>query len=144
MQDKIPRTQYPYRYSDLGFMMFKEMAEKLLNQPMDEFLNQNLWEPLGAYTTGFNPLDRFSELRIAPTEIDKIYRRSMVVGTVHDERAAMMGGVSGHAGLFSTANDLAKVGQMLLQQGHYGGTVFSNLKQFVTLHRNSSWIAGED
>ncbi|MEJ0056363.1 MAG: serine hydrolase [Bacteroidota bacterium] len=117
MQDKIPRTQYPYRYSDLGFMMMKEMAEKILNQPLDEFLHQNLYEPLGAYTTGFNPLDRFPESRIAPTEVDKIYRRSVVTGTVHDERAAMMGGVSGHAGLFSTGDDLAKVGQMLLQEG---------------------------
>jgi len=147
MQDKIPRTQFQYKYSDLGFMMFKEMSEKLLNQPMDEFLSQNLWEPLGAYTTGFNPLDRFSELRIAPTEIDKIYRRSLVVGTVHDERAAMLGGVSGHAGLFSTANDLAKVGQMLLQQGHYGGTVFFKpetirhftSKQFVDSRRGLGW-----
>ncbi|CAN5412171.1 glycoside hydrolase family 3 N-terminal domain-containing protein [soil metagenome] len=147
MQDKIPRTQFPYKYSDLGFMMFKEMAERLLNQPMDEFLNQNLWEPLGAYTTGFNPLDRFPEPRIAPTEIDKIYRRSIVAGTVHDERAAMMGGVSGHAGLFSTANDLAKVGQMLLQEGRYGGTIFFKpetiryftAKQFIDSRRGLGW-----
>ncbi len=147
MQDKIPRTQFPYKYSDLGFMMLKEMAEKVLNQPLDEFLHQNLYEPLGAYTTGFNPLERFPEQRIAPTEIDKIYRRSIVVGTVHDERAAMMGGVSGHAGLFSTANDLAKLGQMLLQEGTYGGTVFFKpetiryftAKQFMDSRRGLGW-----
>ena len=147
MQEKPPRTPYAYRYSDLGFMMLKQMAEKLLNQPLDEFLHQNLYGPLGAYTTGFNPLDRFPMERIAPTEEDKIYRRSTVIGTVHDERAAMMGGVSGHAGLFSTANDLAKVGQMLLQEGSYGGTTFLRpetirsftAKQFSDSRRGLGW-----
>jgi beta-N-acetylhexosaminidase len=121
MADKPSRTPYSYKYSDLGFLILQRMAEKILNQPMDDFLAQNLYEPLGAYTTGFNPLSRFSKRRIAPTEDDKIYRKSFVSGTVHDERAAMLGGVAGHAGLFSTANDLAKLGQMLLQEGSYGG-----------------------
>ena len=124
MQDKPPRTPYAYRYSDLGFMMLKQIAEKILNQPLEDFLHQNFYEPLGAYTTGFNPLNRFPPEDIAPTEEDKIYRKSLVAGTVHDERAAMMGGVSGHAGLFSTANDLVKLGQMLLQGGSYGGNTF--------------------
>ena len=119
--EKPPRTPYAYRYSDLGFMILQRLAEKILNQPLDEFMAQNFYEPLGANTTGFNPLTRFPKEEIAPTEEDKIYRRATVVGTVHDERAAMMGGVSGHAGLFSNANDLAKLGQMLLQEGKYGG-----------------------
>ncbi len=147
MQDKPPRTPYSYRYSDLGFMMLKHMAQTLLHQPMNEFLQQNLYGPLGAYSTGFNPLDRFPAQRIAPTEEDKIYRRSTVIGTVHDERAAMMGGISGHAGLFSTANDLAKVGQMLLQEGNYGGTTFYKpetvrsftTKQFSDSRRGLGW-----
>lgn len=121
MIDKPARTPYSYKYSDFGFLILQRLAETVLNQPMDEFLAQNLYEPLGAYTTGFNPLTRFNKQLIAPTEDDKIYRKSFVSGTVHDERAAMMGGVAGHAGLFSTANDLAKVGQMLLQEGSYGG-----------------------
>lgn len=121
MNEKPARTPYAYKYSDFGFLILQRLAEKLLNQPMDDFLGQNLYEPLGAYTTGFNPLTRFQQQRIAPTEDDKIYRKSFVSGTVHDERAAMMGGVAGHAGLFSNANDLAKVGQMLLQEGRYGG-----------------------
>ncbi|HEY3402503.1 MAG TPA: serine hydrolase [Ohtaekwangia sp.] len=121
MQDKIPRTGYTYRYSDLGFMILLRLAERVLNQPLEDFLQQNFYEPLGASTTGFTPLNHFQSQRIAPTEFDKIYRKSLVQGTVHDERAAMMGGVSGHAGLFSTANDLAKLGQMLLQNGYYGG-----------------------
>ncbi len=147
MQEKPPRTPFPYRYSDLGFMMFKEMAERILQKPLDEFVQQNFYGPLGAYTTGFNPLKRFSVELIAPTEIDKIYRKEMVVGTVHDERAAMMGGVSGHAGLFSTANDLAKLGQMLLQEGHYGGVTYFNpetirlftAKQFEESRRGLGW-----
>ena len=147
MQDKPARTPFDYRYSDLGFMILKQLAEKILNQPIDDFLHQNMYEPLGAYTTGFNPLDRFPAQQIAPTEDDKIYRKSTVLGTVHDERAAMMGGVSGHAGLFSTANDLAKLGQMLVQKGHYGGhtyfkpqtvELFSN-KQFEKSRRGLGW-----
>jgi CubicO group peptidase (beta-lactamase class C family) len=121
MVEKPARTPYSYKYSDFGFLILQRLAETLLNQPMDDFLTQNIYEPLGAYSTGFNPLIRFPKQRIAPTEDDKIYRKSFVSGTVHDERAAMMGGVAGHAGLFSNANDLAKVGQMLLQGGHYGG-----------------------
>ena len=147
MQEKPLRTPYSYRYSDLGFMMLKHMAEKLLKKRLDEFLQENLYGPLGAYTTGFNPLDRFPNRRIAPTEEDKIYRRSTVIGTVHDERAAMMGGISGHAGLFSTANDLAKVGQMLLQEGNYGGVTYYKpetvrsftAKQFSDSRRGLGW-----
>jgi beta-N-acetylhexosaminidase len=122
--DKPARTPYSYKYSDFGFLILQRIAETLLNQPMDDFLAQNLYEPLGAYTTGFTPLTRFPQQSIAPTEDDKIYRKSFVSGTVHDERAAMLGGVAGHAGLFSTANDLAKVGQMLLQEGSYGGVQY--------------------
>ncbi len=121
MIDKPIRTAYGYRYSDLGFMMLKTLAERMLNQPISDFLQQNLYEPLGASTTGFLPLQHFAKERLAPTEKDTIFRKSLVLGTVHDERAAMMGGISGHAGLFSTGNDLLKLGQMLLQNGSYGG-----------------------
>src|SRR5690606_6652443 len=121
MQSKPPRTPSGYLYSDLGFLLMQRLAEKVFTQPLDEFLAQNLYEPLGAYTTGFTPLRRFSVQQIAPTEDDKIYRKTHIAGTVHDERAAMMGGVAGHAGLFSNATDLAKLGQMWLQGGTYGG-----------------------
>ncbi|MDH4298556.1 MAG: serine hydrolase, partial [Cyclobacteriaceae bacterium] len=96
---------------------------------------------------GFTPLKNFSQGLIAPTEDDKIYRKIRVVGTVHDERAAMMGGVAGHAGLFSDANDLAKLGQMLLQEGQYGGVryykpetvrLFTD-KQFEESRRGLGW-----
>lgn len=145
--EKPVRTPYPYKYSDLGFLILQHLAEKILNQPIDDFLQQNLYEPLGAYTTGFTPLSRFPRQFIAPTEDDKIYRRTFVVGTVHDERAAMMGGVAGHAGLFSNANDLAKLAQMLLQEGYYGGyqyykpetvRLFTD-RQFETSRRGIGW-----
>jgi CubicO group peptidase (beta-lactamase class C family) len=147
MNEKPARTPYSFKYSDLGFMILQHIAERLLNQPMDDFLQQNLYEPLGATTLGFNPLTRFEQSRIAPTEDDKIYRRTSVAGTVHDERAAMLGGVSGHAGLFGTANDMGKLCQMWLQNGSYGGyqyfkpetiRLFTGRK-FKTSHRGIGW-----
>ncbi|MDH4058357.1 MAG: serine hydrolase, partial [Cyclobacteriaceae bacterium] len=120
MLDKPERTPFTLRYSDIGFWILHRLSEKLLNQPMEDFLWQNLYEPLGATSTGYLPLNRFNSSIIAPTEYDNIFRKSMIVGTVHDERAAMMGGVAGHAGLFGNAHDVAKLGQMLLQKGYYG------------------------
>jgi beta-N-acetylhexosaminidase len=147
MNERPPRTPYTYKYSDLGFMMMQFLSERLLNQPMEEFLLQNFYEPLGAYTTGYTPLSHFPSQMIAPTEEDKVYRKTLVLGTVHDERAAMMGGVAGHAGLFSNASDLAKLGQMLLQEGYYGGvryykpeTVrYFTHKQFEKSRRGLGW-----
>jgi beta-N-acetylhexosaminidase len=147
LQNKPPRTPYSYQYSDLGFLLFQRLAEKIFNQPVDEFLSQNLYEPLGAYTTGFTPLKRFPAQQIAPTEDDKIYRKTHIAGTVHDERAAMMGGVAGHAGLFSNSTDLAKLGQMWLQKGSYGGYQYYKpetvelftAKQFDHSRRGLGW-----
>ncbi|MCB0494045.1 MAG: serine hydrolase [Cyclobacteriaceae bacterium] len=124
IREKKPKTPYDYTYSDMGFYMMQRLAERMLNQPMQDFLSQNIYEPMGATTTGFLPLERFPESQIAPTEIDEKFRGSMLVGYVHDQGAAMHGGVAGHAGLFSNANDLAKLGQMWLQKGSYGGQQF--------------------
>ncbi|HRJ29588.1 MAG TPA: serine hydrolase [Cyclobacteriaceae bacterium] len=147
MIEKPARIPYTLRYSDIGFWLLHRLSEKMLNQPMDDFLWQNLYEPIGAYTTGYTPLSRFPVSRIAPTEYDKIFRKDMIHGTVHDERAAMMGGVAGHAGLFSTAQDVAKLGQMLLQKGYYGGHQYLKpetvelftAKQFETSRRGLGW-----
>ncbi|HZY81643.1 MAG TPA: serine hydrolase [Cyclobacteriaceae bacterium] len=147
MTDRSSRTPYPYRYSDMASMLFQFMVEGLVNQPMDEFLQDHFYEPLGAETLGFKPLERFDLSRVAPTEIDTIFRKRLVHGTVHDERAAMLGGVAGHAGLFGNANDLAKVGQMLLNGGTYGGVRFFkpetvNLftsKQYDNSRRGLGW-----
>lgn len=115
---------YPYKYSDLGFYMLQVLAERMLNQPIDEFMSQNFYEPMGMSTMGYNPLCKLPLNRIVPTEIDYKYRGGLVWGNVHDPTAAMKGGVAGHAGLFSNATDLAKFGQMQLNKGIYGDMVF--------------------
>jgi CubicO group peptidase (beta-lactamase class C family)/beta-glucosidase-like glycosyl hydrolase len=124
VRDKTLRTPFDYRYSDMGFYILQHLAEKKLNQPMQDFLYQNLYEPIGASTTGYLPLNKFPPDQIAPTEADMQFRKSTLIGYVHDQGAAMHGGIAGHAGLFSSANDLAKLGQMWLQGGSYGGTRF--------------------
>jgi CubicO group peptidase (beta-lactamase class C family) len=131
----------------MGFYIGQHLAERMLNQPMEDFLDQNLYEPLGASTLGFLPLLKFPIHQIAPTENDKHFRKALLIGTVHDQGAAMQGGVAGHAGLFSNANDLAKLGQMLLQEGYYGGTRyyrpetvrFFTQKQFENSRRGLGW-----
>lgn len=147
IREKPARTPYDYRYSDMGFYILHRLAEKLLNQPMEDFLWQNLYEPLGAYTTGYLPLLRFPLHEIAPTEFDNVFRKSLLIGTVHDQGAAMLGGIAGHAGLFSNATGLAKLGQMLLQEGNYGGIQFYKpetvrlftQQQFETNRRGLGW-----
>lgn len=144
---KTDRTPYTYRYSDMAFYIMQHMAEKLLNQPLEDFLEQNIYEPIGAYTTGYLPLRRFPESQIAPTENDKSWRRSELTGYVHDQGAALYGGIAGHAGLFSTANDLAKLGQMWLNGGTYGGQRFFKKetidlftrKQYENSRRGLGW-----
>jgi len=110
-----------YVYSDFSFMLYPYYVQRATSQPFDQFLAQEIYGPLGATTLGFNPERRFPRQRIAPTEYDSVFRHALVHGTVHDENAAMLGGVSGHAGLFGNANDLAKLVQMYLWQGRYGG-----------------------
>jgi beta-glucosidase-like glycosyl hydrolase/CubicO group peptidase (beta-lactamase class C family) len=110
-----------YKYSDLGFYMMPRIIESLVNEPFDEYVDMTFYKPLGLSTMGFLPRQRFPLDRIVPTEDDKIFRGQLVHGDVHDPGAAMMGGVSGHAGLFSDANDLGVIGQMLLNKGTYGG-----------------------
>ena len=115
------KPTYNYRYSDLGFYMLHRFIEKVTDQPLDEFLAQNIYDPLGLPTLRYRPLCQFSQDDIAPTEDDTHFRNTLIQGTVHDEGAALSGGVAGHAGLFSTANDLAILMQMNLQEGYYGG-----------------------
>jgi len=116
--------KYGYLYSDLGFLTLQRVVEKISGLPLDTFVSTNIYEPLGLSYTGFNPLKRFSEKQIAPTEQDYRFRSQLIQGTVHDQMAAVVGGVSGHAGLFSTATDLAVIFQMNLWKGKYGGKQF--------------------
>jgi beta-N-acetylhexosaminidase len=115
------KGKYPVEYSDLSFIIMKRLSEKLLQEPLERFLQDNFYRPLGLGSMTYNPLQRFPKSCIAPTENDTYYRREQLQGSVHDQTAALVGGVGGHAGLFATANDLAVLMQMNLQNGRYGG-----------------------
>lgn len=110
-----------YEYSDLSFYFMQIMVERWSGMRLDEYASKNIFAPLGAYTVGFNPLNRFPKSRIIPTENDTLWRKQLLRGYVHDQGAAMCGGVAGHAGVFANANDLGKVMQMYLNKGTYGG-----------------------
>ena len=120
------RDNHEYKYSDLGFYYLMKMVESVTNKPFEEFLEENFYRPLGLSTICFKPYRYFDLDRIAPTEYDTIFRMMQIHGDVHDPGAAMLGGISGHAGLFSDANDLAIILQMLLQKGFYAGKRFIN------------------
>ncbi|MEQ9148940.1 MAG: serine hydrolase [Cytophagales bacterium] len=121
LREKNKDGNFGYRYSDLGFYIMKKLVERRTRQPIEEFLEQNFYRPLGMSKMTFFPLAYFDEEEIAPTEQDDYFRHTMVRGTVHDQGAAMFGGVGGHAGLFSNSIDLAKLLQMHLNKGTYGG-----------------------
>ncbi len=115
----LPRGTY--KYSDLGFMLLYKVINSVSDTSSENWLNEKLYKKMGMNYTCFNPLNRFEKDRIAPTENDLVFRKQILQGYVHDPAAAMLGGISGHAGLFSTANDLAKLMQMYLNKGTYGG-----------------------
>ncbi len=113
-----------YVYSGLFFYLVPDLVERLSGTPFNEYLEKNFYDPLDATTLGFNPTEEFELNDIVPTEDDTFFRKTQLHGVVHDEGAAMMLGVSGNAGLFSNAQDLAKVYQMLLNDGKYGTRQF--------------------
>jgi CubicO group peptidase (beta-lactamase class C family) len=108
-----------YVYSGLTFYLIPELVERLSGKAFDQFVADEFFNPLGAETLTFNPRNSFPLSRIVPTEVDDFFRMETLHGRVHDEGAAMMLGVSGNAGLFSNARDLAKVYQMFLNGGIY-------------------------
>lgn len=110
-----------YEYSGLVFYLLPEIVEKLSNTSFLSYIDKELYSKLGAATLTYNPYLKFSKQQIVPTEHDYDFRHLPIHGTVHDEGAAMMGGVSANAGLFANANDLAKLMQMYLNMGTYGG-----------------------
>ena len=110
-----------YRYSDLPYYILKEYIEKHYDKPLDQLVQDHFYKSLGANYTTYNPSEKFSNRHIVPSENDDYYRFQTVQGYVHDMGAAMQGGVGGHAGIFSNANDIAKIMQLFLQKGFYGG-----------------------
>lgn len=126
-----------YRYSDIAYFVFKKYIEDVYKEGLDKVVDKTFYKSLGANHTVFNPLEKFPLNQIVPSEEDNYYRYQRVQGYVHDMGAAMQGGVGGHAGLFSNANDVAKIMQMYLQEGYYGGERFLDartIKKFNTCY----------
>ncbi len=126
--------QQGYKYSDLGYYFLQRIIERETGKPLDVFVENEFYRPMGLTHLLYRPLERFSSGEIAPTENDRLFRKQLIRGHVHDPGAALMGGVAGHAGLFSNAHDLARLMQMLLQQGNYGGHRFfeaSTVEEFT-------------
>ncbi len=110
-----------YKYSDFPYFILKKYIEKHYGKGLDELVQEHFYQSLGANHTTYNPAAIFSNSQLVPTEIDNYYRYQSIQGYVHDMGAAMQNGVGGHAGIFSNANDVAKIMQMYLQKGYYGG-----------------------
>lgn len=130
-----------YKYSDLGFLILQKIIEAQSNQALDAYCSQNFYSLLGLRSTTFKPLSQHMVSKIAPTEIDQYFRNQILQGHVHDMTAAMLGGVAGHAGLFSNTHDMAVLMQMLLNKGSYGGRTYIHPKTvelFTTRHPKSS------
>jgi beta-glucosidase-like glycosyl hydrolase/CubicO group peptidase (beta-lactamase class C family) len=124
-----------YKYSGLTFYLLPSIVEEISGEDFRKYINENFYDKLGATTLGYNPLERFEKSRIVPTEHDYLFRKKTIHGMVHDEGAIMMGGVSANAGLFSNANDLAKLMQMYLNMGEYAGERYieeETLKEWST------------
>ena len=113
-----------YLYSDIDFHILARVVEAVSGERLDAFLERVFYRSMGLATIGYRPLERFPVDRIIPTEDDKSFRMRLLRGDVHDPGAAMLGGVAGHAGLFSDATDLAAILQMLLNGGSYGGVEY--------------------
>jgi CubicO group peptidase (beta-lactamase class C family) len=130
-----------YKYSDLSMYLMYQLIEKVTSDKYEDYLKYNIYKPLGLNTIGFNPIDRFLIDRIPPTENDTLFRHQLVHGFVHDPGAAMMGGVMGHAGLFSDVYDLAAILQMMVNGGRYNGVQLlkqETIDQFTKGHFSST------
>jgi beta-N-acetylhexosaminidase len=134
-------TPGKYVYSDLDFILLGKIVEAISGESLDHYVAKTFYGPLGMLTTGFRPFNRFGGERTVPTEADNYFRKQLLRGYVHDETAALFGGVSGHAGLFSTAYDLSLLYQMLVNGGSLGGKRFlkpETVKLFTSYGSNTS------
>jgi len=117
--DLLPKRVY--KYSDLSYYMLKDYIEDYYKKDLNILTQEHFYKSIGANRTSYLPIEKFTLNEIVPTEVDNYFRYQKVQGYVHDMGAAMQGGIGGHAGLFSNANDVAKIMQMYLQDGYYGG-----------------------
>ncbi len=113
------KKRYDYLYSDLGYTIMYHVISEILQEPVEEYIQREFYGPLGLSRTMYLPLEKGYGKDIAPSEVDDYFRNTIVCGSVHDQNATLMGGIAGHAGLFSNANDLAILMQMNMQMGEY-------------------------
>mgnify|MGYP006284614001 CR=1 FL=1 len=125
-----------YRYSDVNFVLLQKLLERKTGKSLDQWVKEYVYEPLRLQRTTFRPLEYLSKAEIVPTENDQKWRHQLVHGYVHDETASLLGGVAGHAGLFSNARELAILSQLFLNEGQYGGHRFFT-PQTIRLFRSS-------
>ncbi len=130
IRDAEQREESGYKYSDLGYYIFKEALEKKYKKGLDILVDEEFYKPLGANRMSYLPLSKFKKSSIIPSEKDNYFRNQLLHGYVHDMGAAMQGGVGGHAGLFANSNDIAKMMQLYLQKGYYGGKRYFNSETF--------------
>ena len=135
IKDSPLNAKKEYVYSDLSFILYPQIVKRLTGKPFEEYLKSTFYRPLGAATLTYNPRRFYSLNRIAPTEYDSLFRKTLIWGRVHDEGAAMLDGLSGHAGLFGSANDLMKVFEMYRQQGSYAGQQYISAKTIAEFTR---------
>lgn len=110
-----------YQYSDVNMILLQQTIDTINKSGIDEYMDDEFYSPLGLQTTCYKPLKNFGKDKIVPTEMDNFWRQQLVHGHVHDPSAALIGGISGNAGLFSSAHDLGVLFQMVLNGGTYGG-----------------------
>ncbi len=132
-----------YRYSDLGYYYFYKIIENITKSRFQDYVDSTFYQEIGAYRTSYLPLNKFNKSEIIPSENDQVFRKQLLHGYVHDPGAAMLGGVCGHAGVFSTANDLAKLMQMYLNGGEYGGIRYFN-KETIDLFTTSPFLENDN
>ena len=135
------RDKPGYKYSDLGYYLFKDFLEKSYKKPLNTLVDSMFYQSLGMYRTSYLPLEKFKKSEIVPSEKDTYFRNQTLQGHVHDMGAAMQGGVGGHAGLFANANDIAKLMQLYLQNGFYGGKQF--LREETITKFNQRYFEGD-
>lgn len=132
--DTLESGEYPYKYSDIGYYYMLRIIEKVTGSTLEDYLLQHFYQKMNLPYMRFRPLAYFTRNEIAPTEDDNYFRKQQIHGDVHDQGASMMGGVAGHAGLFSNSFDVAQLLQMLLNGGDYGGERYlstQTIKEFT-------------
>jgi len=135
------RKQGEYVYSDFGFIILGKMVEQITGMSLDKYIENRIYHRLNLNSLTYKPIEKIPYQWIVPTEKDTLFRYKQLQGTVHDQTAAMLGGVAGHAGLFGHANDVGIVMQMLANGGHYGGQRIlyeKTIKEFTQKHSKSN------